>query len=434
MFVIPFFGDQYVSAKYIEKYKIGMSSVGDKSINDFFNNTIDLDLTEYNLSKLLDTIMKNLDIYTKNINEIVLTDNTDKIINLVTDNFKFLDMMNFNRGGLHADLLFGTTKDRINFVELNLCSSKFMIAKKDDNNEYILFNKLGLTKPVLLDQWNDLLFYYLKHGKIDVEPHIMNTLIDYYKYSSKYINFKNKDDQLLLLCCVGIDFFIKNNYTIHFVIDTCDKKQNPATSLEITYIEDKLLLEPDIIKKIIVYKNNKICKFCPNVNDIIERHREEFDRLDIVITNFLFTIKDKYNVWYQKRLKSVKSLKHKIEQKKVIKDIIGFRIIYPWTKDLDYISNMMIKYSPLDIFDIVYKERSKVIYLYGKHKYGEYEIQLWPTIIYHCFEFEHDKIYKPKDRLISYSLEKSDQIREHEHVLQDIIDKNRILDIVDIIT
>lgn len=55
---------------------------------------------------------------------------------------------------------------------------------------------------------------------------------------------------------------------------------------------------------------------------------------------------------------------------------------------------------------------------------SSYEIQLWPTIIYTCFEYEHDKIYKPKEPVTDKQRNNSCYVREKEHELQEYLDDN----------
>lgn len=161
--------------------------------------------------------------------------------------------------------------------------------------------------------------------------------------------------------------------------------------------------------------------------EVCMRHKQqdEYKRLKSIMKNILNNIKNDYVVWFQSRLKSEESIREKVyDRKKPLDDVIGFRFIYPWTDGLYELSSILQKYRELDIFEVKFAEKGKVIYMFGKTKLNDiYEIQLWPTIIYTCFEYEHDKIYKPKIKQTNTQLENSLKIRDQEHKLQNIIDK-----------
>lgn len=160
-----------------------------------------------------------------------------------------------------------------------------------------------------------------------------------------------------------------------------------------------------------------------------ERQRNEYKHLKTIIKGILCAIKDNYAVWFQSRLKSEESINEKISvRQKELNDIIGFRLIYQWTDGLYELSDILREYKELNIFEIKSSEKYKVIHMYGKTKSNDvYEIQLWPTFIYTCFEYEHNKIYKPINKPTEKQLENSLKIRELEHQIQDIIDNNRLV-------
>ena len=167
-----------------------------------------------------------------------------------------------------------------------------------------------------------------------------------------------------------------------------------------------------------------------SITNMIDKHKPCFDLLSGIIQDILEGIKDKYIVWFQSRLKSVDSLNDKINIRciKEIKDIIGFRIIYPWTSGLYKIADLLESIKELRIYSKKIRENNKVIYLYGKTDLETtYEIQLWPTIIYTCFEYEHDKIYKPKNIITDTQKENSNNVRIKEHVLQEYLDCNELV-------
>lgn len=167
------------------------------------------------------------------------------------------------------------------------------------------------------------------------------------------------------------------------------------------------------------------------ITDQIEKARADYDYLKSEMEKVLLLVKDKYPaLWFQSRLKSVESLFDKVNKRKVesldqVSDIIGFRFIYPWTMHLFEIAHILTQMPSLAIIDKKITERDKVIYLFG---YGPshmpYEVQLWPTLIYTCFEFEHDRIYKPQTQPSDLQRFQAQFVREQEHILQDYLDQH----------
>ena len=138
-----------------------------------------------------------------------------------------------------------------------------------------------------------------------------------------------------------------------------------------------------------------------------------------------FLLKQGYPITYHSRLKSVKGIEEKLKSMQVLNDIIGFRITHPWTKNLYQIKDLICTNFPeLNITQEVITEKNRVIYLFGQTAAGNnFEIQFWPSLIYYCFEYEHDLIYKGKNILPELQ-EKSEQLRIKQHQLQDIIDQS----------
>lgn len=156
-----------------------------------------------------------------------------------------------------------------------------------------------------------------------------------------------------------------------------------------------------------------------------QQQEREYKRLKNIIKSILHEIKDTYVIWFQSRLKTEESIKEKTQiRKKELNDVIGFRFIYPWTNGLYEISKILQNHKELHIFETKITEEEKVIYMYGKTIFNEtYEIQLWPTIIYTCFEYEHDKIYKQKIIPTDKQIQNSIKVRKDEHTLQNLIDR-----------
>ena len=160
---------------------------------------------------------------------------------------------------------------------------------------------------------------------------------------------------------------------------------------------------------------------------VLLRNIHKADYLNLI--NFFEELKPKLNeecgltFEFHHRLKSVDGIKKKLKMGKYVRDIIGIRLTNPWTHNLHLISNKIR--SLLNIISTNVTERGRVIYLYGETTSGHlFEIQLWTNLIYHCFEFEHDRVYKPHHNLTEETMKKVNYVREEQHRLQDIIDEN----------
>lgn len=142
-----------------------------------------------------------------------------------------------------------------------------------------------------------------------------------------------------------------------------------------------------------------------------------------------FTFNRDYGLTFEfhHRLKSIEGIKFKLENDMALTDIIGFRLTNPWTKNIHLIANKLKNH--LQIVSTLITERDRVIYiLFAETESGYlFEVQLWTSVMYHCFEYEHDRIYKPMTCPTEEMLAESKLIREKEHSLQDIIDQNIII-------
>ena len=128
------------------------------------------------------------------------------------------------------------------------------------------------------------------------------------------------------------------------------------------------------------------------------------------------------------RLKSVNSIVNRLQLDSDYKfnDIIGVRLTNPWTKNIHLIADYLK--TKLKIESELVTERNRVIYLFGKTERGNiYEIQLWTNLIYHCFEFEHDRVYKPVKELSDEEKNKALIVRDEQHKVQDIIDAHTLV-------
>ncbi|AYV83412.1 MAG: hypothetical protein Hyperionvirus6_93 [Hyperionvirus sp.] len=432
MLVIPFFGDQFVSARYIHDKKIGINTC--PHTHDFNNSTIDIktSIDALILQTNLEYLLANLSFYSKRFPLVKNRKgiNLNTLLTILKRNINFADLWKRN------DLLYGTTVDRKAFVSHWRCEPLFKIAAKDDNN-YVTVDKLCIF-PALIDQWNDLLRKYSADDIInnaDLSFEIKATAIDYRNYLIAHNVLKSSEIDipiLIKMCCAGLKYFMDNGSTIHFVIDRYDPMKNIATNIELNYIVKNISKDVNII---LWMKENGDYTPYPlrtlhdsfAVRNIIKKAEENHDSIKALIEE---NVKP-WNVWLQSRIKSETSIVNKsflcLQEPESFDDVLGFRIIYPWTKTLYDISRTLEETKRLNITQKRINEYGKVLYLFGIINDVKYEIQFWPTIMYICFETEHRHIYKKVDPLTEDELVESSSLRENEHRLQDIIDANYLL-------
>jgi len=129
---------------------------------------------------------------------------------------------------------------------------------------------------------------------------------------------------------------------------------------------------------------------------------------------------------YHHRLKSEKSIKAKLDAKQSCEDVIGFRLINPWTAEIRRLAEILqteFKKWNILVERQEVRERGRVIYLYCVYDEVPFEVQLWPSLLYYCFEYEHDRVYKPPQPLTEEQRLRAKLLREEEHMVQDQVDK-----------
>lgn len=439
MLTIPFFGDQFETASYVNNCKFGIAF---KSYSDFLET--DFDVTCFNL-------LSAIEINTEDFPEQNINLNKAEIIRTV---FKFSDPTKlFNSG----DLLYGTTIDREHFD--STYNLNFHIAQKDHiSNKFITFDKLmlftNLQYPVLIDQWNDLLKEYNLDQLHEIEQSTSNMrLKKVIKDAIKYKQYLNvmlgydmtnpivaEDRQLLDICCEGMEYFLGLGSKIHFVFRKFKKSVNIGTLLELNRMKSLITagkysqqfviwIYDEITGKYLITSQRSV--FNNMRHDIdIKLYTSCYDSSVNRLTKFINIISSEYPVLVQHRLKSSESINNNVLDKILspnhISDIIGIRIIYVWTKGLHAITEKIINQNVFHVVRTEFREKNKVIYLHCiTNQNLPLEIQMWPTIMYTCFEYEHDKLYKPVPNC-SYTSEQGKIVLEKEHQLQDIVDRFEI--------
>lgn len=168
-----------------------------------------------------------------------------------------------------------------------------------------------------------------------------------------------------------------------------------------------------------------------DVSKLIKIHKEPYKELQSIFNNVRKEFLKKGLVFqHHHRLKSTSSLLEKTVNGKELNDIIGFRILNPWTIHLVKISTELEKVFEKEYKMVlkkkVYTENNKVIHMYFQYKWKYiFEVQFWPSLMYYGFEYEHDRVYKEKNGpLTAIEILDSTTLRRKEHQLQNLIDAN----------
>lgn len=447
LIVLPFFGDQHIVAKIVTDYGLGIN-LFEGIFSTFKPHTID-DLTPQILTQMIDRI--------NNINETEIFNETflEKVrvnfnkLNLTTKSeiekeldhifigckFEYKLGYKFKLQFKKGDLLYGTNRDRIKFIESCGLVNEFQIGK-ENNDVYTTFEELDIDYPKLIDQWNDLLRKYsvldLKHHKITYQRinYIYDELMDYRLnlesnldyITDQAINVQNEN--LLNICCLGMIYFLKKGYQIHIVLDSYNSQRNIGTKLEIDYLVNFLINYPRFSNQVIIWKRDNISdqwnihqstfltiNYNINYKSLELNYNEMlpvFQKTHLYLENLLKTLLDNFrsrgseNYWIQSRIKSFESyssrIKNRIDDPNKILDLIGFRIIHPSSNHLDaLIQNLEYYFTSHG-----YKTKRKTthptyLYINGKfeNNYEQFvEIQFWSLIEYYGFINEYDLTYK----------------------------------------
>jgi hypothetical protein len=445
MFAIPFFGDQLLAAKQMVILNWGsacfLEEDDDRKQGEDTERTKwvwkDLETEEKARSSLDKTLSSNRERRSM-LSKIQWKKDRSSLTNL----FKGNCYLSYQQG----DLFYGTNADRLLFYQ------SYKIPNLNVNN-FLPFTKLydasKNERPCLIDQYHDPLL-----SREDCED---KTFLAYKEYLGKemknplptreQLEASEASREILWDACLkGIKFFTDLGCTIHFLIGPGFQYGfNKATTLELVYIKQNYSTLKTRVKFYVFSKdfptadssNSHFKRVDPeehnwfNNNDeksLVERlkvKKEKSKVLKKVLKQHQKELKSSIPFELQFRLKSLESLKEKLFVRRVpvIDDIIGFRILHIWTENLYSIANILQKDKRLGITKRCITERGRVIYLLGKLDGIPYEIQLWPTLLYTCFEVEHGKIYKAKGPISKADQERAEMVRRVEHELQDVLDE-----------
>lgn len=451
MLVVPFFGDQHVSASCIQKSGAGIALLSDDP-----NVAVDTHQKSFyrrsfaNLETSLKKILTSRVEIQERIDTVVMKSLASS--EPVEQALETLPLVPWKEG----DLLFGTNVDRRKAAKLlsQREADLFHVGNMKPFSEY--GNPYDQKMPRLIDQYHDVI--------CQTDPQIPSQelqIASTTRYGCMMQSYQQylKDKGLLPTaqrtrfhlwdCCVtGIRFFLEQGSTIHFVIDTFDYRLNKATRMELLTLQGLWYDRPDLRQRIAFYRLQPVLHrvdpeqerwFGVNIH-VRQMQREAITQTvalhlreaESAYQQYLTSIQESVKpydrlIWLQGRVKSAKSAFEKLDSRgfRALNDALGFRVIHTWTKNLYYLAEKLAQDPKLNIYRRMVSERGKVLYLFGKTDKGLlFEIQFWPTLMYTCFESEHDTVYKPKEPPKETVLEASQFIREEEHRLQNVIDSS----------
>lgn len=381
MMVLPFFGDQFVSAGLVADRQIGLALD-----TGALSSPADLG----RVSKVLDECFLRLSTFKMRIEYIKeydeYADNKKRLFNVISKYLKF------ERLWRPMDLLYGTTVDRVSFVNSYGMADTFKIGQTDEKG-YVTVDRLGII-PAIVDQWNDLVRWNTAERiRSMMSSDLAEIAIEYQRVLvSQFGDISNVDGITLIdMCCYGMTFFLSLGRKIHFVVDTMQPDVNPGTHKELQYAR-ALPDKKNIITWIKVDGRYQISE--PQVTYMMPSGVQE--ARDVITSQVKECLNDDV---MQVRTKSHDSIIRKLRNGHVIDDLVGVRIICPKSSRIIEVKEALLK--RLDFNGCTGSEDSRVWHLHGRHGDVPYEIQLWPSLLYHCFAKEHDTIYKGRDRTLA---------------------------------
>jgi ppGpp synthetase/RelA/SpoT-type nucleotidyltranferase len=454
LLVIPFFGDQHVSAELVEKAGLGFSFKHERP-----------DLAIDTICKIHDKRIDNgtsfLELLEKTYNHFTgshftgshFTGSKNSLNNQNHQSISISDIelpgnvVNFRSG----DLLYGVNIARMRFQT----STKGLFDVGDMRPPSTRLPRL----PALIDHYNDVLRLEdsspvrakeLKENDSSTEyGSRLHALENYYRNKhfpsvSNHAYPPTNLEGLWHACCGGLAYFLleRRDTFIHFVIHPeYDSNINKATTLELRWIREHYA---EVYDRVRFYwflpTNDGSLEACnPLALNWFEWRLDEIqkylDNRNIaeadIITDHLPTLKQgRGTIYVEKRLKTANSLYEKIKirgKREGIIDGIGIRFIHLWTNQLSLIADQLVSYVKHHVHLKCISERGRVIHLVfyptsGSNVFKPIEVQLWPIALHTCFESEHDTIYKARIAPTQEQLAESRILRQKEHELQSLID------------
>ena len=265
--VIPFFGDQFESARRVETHGIGMSLASTQNANmdtnrsEVVESESESGLLQDDIQSKIMHIFKHRDMFVQSLHNLCQEANRvqSEVSSclLVTSAFKPSDF-----SPCRGDLLFGTNIDRACFTRM------YQDQQQGDQDPFRLGHSLPFsqlfpgygpaTRPRLIDQYNDVLRNpaWLAQECGTVSSSIYPTwLREYESFLKNEHHFdigstNHSQDALWNMCVLGLEFFVvRKGVHVHFALDSFVPNKNKATSLEVQWI----LANPSVRQQITFY-------------------------------------------------------------------------------------------------------------------------------------------------------------------------------------
>lgn len=342
----------------------------------------------------------------------------------------FLSRLPFHDG----DLVYGCNADRVGYEQLS-GDSLGMLA-------FLPFSKTpstSFTLPRLIDVYHDSIPH------LDTELKSPNVSAAYKTLLQQYAEFLTTHGISLhtfatphtvdfaKVCCLGLDFFLSQHKHIHIIIGSYNPQLNVITRQELLHVHALRNIYPGQIHyyrrmgsflmpwdtfDVHVYENITNT-YLQNVHQRLKQWMKRVQK-DLNIQHGL--IMETHD-----RFKDPDSIRAKIQSNKWVDDLVGFRCTSPWTSQTTRIYSHLMERLSQEAWIQVDKPRLShlpmVHYITGHCQTlqgtlsAPFEIQIWPTVLYHCFEYEHSRCYKRG---------LPSQLLAEEVTLQDVIDTSGI--------
>jgi len=462
VFVMPFFGDQRVTAERVASRGIGAVGYMNTSISTADLHIENADVRNELFSALDPTQLQR---YRNALKKMCSDDNEAK-------NMATLPTANTIKW-LHGDLLFGTNPDRLKHVNN---SSSFRISEYRPFSSLFDLKKTPRRLPRILDMYNDVLrnkLWYNTELKMKEElARQGGQAVPYFQILEKMKKFMTTIETNAptdpaqsavyfgYICTKQMEFYMKQltlNETsqpaIHFLLDSYNSTVNLVCKAELEWLQDRWDDE-DIQTRVFFYRtgaNGDMMKVSPPFHRVWRQHPRRLDKVrstlaalhsePMIIRNYITRIQqlldpvmggDAVPLTITGRIKSVRSIEANYagrdDLSQYVQDLIGIRVITTWTEDTHKIAKFLHS-SFGSVHHLESSERDKVMYLHTTDSVlgASIEIQVWPSLVYAGFAYDHDRIYKPAKTITEQEMTEAKERRQGQHAAQDAIDKLRFL-------
>lgn len=222
------------------------------------------------------------------------------------------------------------------------------------------------------------------------------------------------------VCCAGLQFLLTQTaYRVHVVVGGYQPLLNRVTRDEL------LTLEATPHDPLRVQYYRPIGTFLVPRSPLSDAEERERATTDLHFAHQ--RLQETMKVW-QKQLNQefgwIFEWHSRLKDQPKTPDWIGFRVTSPWSRRLNHIVDWMYQKTEPGVQWIERRAelQGRVSYLLGRVHGRRWsfplEVQFWPTVLYHAFEFEHNRVYKPLwpyhgDSLIPAELRLQESIDQH---------------------